>query len=570
MANEDETIWLVFDGEIYNFLEIRPQLEARGHRFLSETCAEVVLHAYEEDGLNCLKKIKGMFAFALWDGVRQRLWLVRDRMGIKPMFYAMVDQTLLFGSEIKAILSHPSMQAKVDFEAFNLFLSTSYTPAPKTLFEGIHQLLPGQYLTISPEYPEPDLETYWDIPYPLPRFQGSFERAVERLTEFLERAVQTNLESDVPLGSLLSGSLDSNATTLWMTRVNGHVVPTYSVAFQGQQRSKLPQARRASRWLNTRHTERILTPQLAIELPKIVWHAEEPIINCDTLPIYYISQLARQDVKAVLSGTGGDELFAGYPLYGSSLLARRLQMLPRSLFSHFLLPIIEHLPIDRKKVGQTSRLCRFLRGAGLHWHAAHNIWRQVFTEENKDQIFTPDLRQSWDRQAMNHVCDPYFTRRAGCHPLDQLLYVDTRLHLPGKLLVKIDRMSMAHGLEIRTPLLDEDLVNFAVSLPPEFKWHRKNGKLILRQAMTQHLPNSLINHRSQGTDVPMNAWLSGVLHNFTRDTLSPRNVRATGFLHPEGVQQLMNAHQNGNPLCSQQLWGVLGLMLWWKQFISRS
>ncbi len=570
MANEDQTIWITSDGTIFNYLELRPLLEARGHRFQTGSDTEVILHAYEEYGLTCLQKLEGIFAFALWDGERRRLWLVRDRLGVKPLFYSINGDTFLFGSEIKAVLAHPAIQPRIDFDALSLYLSLSYVPAPYTLFKGVRQLLPGEFLTISPEHPVPELQGYWDVPYPLPRFEGSLSNACEILSEHLEDSVRMRVIGEVASGTVLNGGLNSSATAYWMARATNETLRTFSISFQGHQLSDLPHSRRISQWLNTRHTERVLSLEPAKALPTIIWHAEEPAADPSMVPFYYLSQLARQDVKMLLSSEGGDELFAGHPAYASSMFGRLMQALPSSLVSRFPLPSFGYLPHNGKKADRNDRRSIFKSRTDPSGKREQDPRRLIFSDLQKGEILKPEILQQWDTQVLKRVCDPYFNGRAGCHPLDQMLYIETRFHVPNNLLFKIDRMSMAHGLEVRMPMLDPTLMGFVATLPPEYRSHRKGRKHILGQAMTEHLPSSLIERRKPSQDMPLGEWLLRNLRAFIFDTLTPSSIRATGFLQPEGVHNLLDDYAAGRPDAGQQVWGLLVLMLWWKQFIKGS
>jgi asparagine synthase (glutamine-hydrolysing) len=568
MANEKGTIWISLDGRIYNFLALRSQLEAKGHSFRSESDGEVVLHAYEEQDLSCLNQLDGIYAFALWDEQRQRLWLVRDPVGVKPLFYALMGETLLFASEIKAILAHPEVAPQIDSEALSLFLSLDYLPAPYTLFHGIRQLLPGEFLTISTDRPHPELESFFSAAPP-PAFSGSLEEACGRLNELLEDAVRMRVRGRIAPGSLLSGGLSASATAAFMARTMDETVNTYSVGFQGHPLSELPYARRVSQWLNTNHTERELSIESLAKLLEIIWYTEEPTVDPSLLCLFYLAQLARRDVKVALTGSGGDELFSTHPAFAPFTLSKLKRLIPRKLDSSAPLPLRSLMTLDKSSFSLNGRDGNNSRGAPRAWQRSRSTPVPFSTGLQIDQLINPELRKEWDPDGVQNVYGSYYSNAAGSHSHEQLYQLETRFHIPNDMLVRLDRMGMAHGLEIHMPMLDPTLIAFAASLPLEFKHNHKEQRPIMALAMTRHLPGALIEQDGIGASLPISEWFSGSMFEFTHDLLSHASVAETGFLVPDAVQKLVDDNLSGRADNSAHLWRLLILMVWWKRFIKQ-
>ena len=566
MTNEDRSIWLTYNGEIYNFQEIRTELRQRGHVFRSETDTEVILHAYETWGLQCLERFNGMFAFALWDSTRRRLWLVRDRLGIKPLFYLHRQDRLLFASEIKAILCDPSVDRRVDLVALHHFLSLNYTPAPFSLFAGIRQLLPGHYLLVEADGQCRE-KPYWDVSYAYRRTNAEAE-LLDRFDTELSASVKSRMISDVPLGAFLSGGVDSSAIVYWMAQESQRPVHTFSIGFQENTYNELPYAQDAANACQAVHRERVVTPDAAELLPKVVWHAEEPTADSSMLPMYCLAEMAREKVTVALSGDGADEILAGYETYQAFYAARLYRMGPKFIRKRLIKPLVDRLPVSDAKVSLEFKLKRFLRGAELDPEAQHAYWRMIFDEAMKQELYTEEVRSA--------VCDvrtvdlyrEVFARTDAEHPLNRMLYVDTRFYLPNDMLVKLDRMTMAHSLEARVPFLDHRLVEFAASIPPRFKLKQgRVKKYLLKAALHRRLPNISVWRKKQGFNVPKGSWFKGTLREFVFDHLSPQSIQRMGLFERETVTRLLNEHVGGKQDHSHRIWGLLCLSLWWEQFI---
>lgn len=571
MSNEDGTVWITFNGEMYNFMEIRRELDALGHQFHSMTDTETIVHAYEEWGVECLHRFNGMFAFALWDAKRQRLWLVRDRLGIKPMFYAHLPNRLLFGSEIKAVLCDDEVERTIDYEALSYYLTLNYMPAPHTLFVKVRQLLPGHYLMVEASGRVEDVE-YWDLEYHENPYPNRTEQ--EYLDEFsalLEDSVRLRLISDVPLGSFLSGGLDSSAVSYWMSRLMNAPVKTFSIGFQERSYNELDYARQVADTIGADHHERIVEANAAEVLPKVVWHSEEPTADSSMVAVYYLAQMAREKVTVALSADGADEIMAGYETYQAHYLHRLYRRVPGWIRNGVVMPLISALPVSDGKVSWDFKLRRFARSANLPPEDAHATWRMIFNGDMRKQLLAPvNDEPGADADALD-LYRAAFARTKARHPLNRLLYVDTRFYLPNDMLVKVDRMTMAHGLEAREPFLDYRLVEFLASVPPYLKLKNfRHKKYLLKAAMAGKLPDSVIWRKKAGFNLPKARWIKDELKPFVTDNLSPQRIREMGLFDARVVDTLLNDHFSEKADNSHQIWCLLTLSLWWGQFMENS
>lgn len=567
MCCEDGTIWLVYNGEIYNFQELRRQLISHGHVFRSNTDSEVILHAYEQWGVDCLKFFNGMFAFALWDERQQLLWLARDRLGIKPLFYAHLANAFLFASEIKAILENSDVNRGLDERALSYYLSLNYTPAPFTLFTQVRQLLPGHYLMVSPQGQIEDI-CYWDLHFEENNDSG-LERYRTAFYKLLDESVRLRLVSDVPFGMFLSGGVDSSSVAYLMSRHLQEPVNTFTIGFAETSYDETGYARRVAQQIGACHRERLVDAKTAEVLPKIVWHSEEPTADSSMVAVYYVSQLAREHVTMALSGDGADETIAGYETYQAYYLHRYYSRLPLFLRQNIIRPLVSILPTSDRKISLDQKIRRFIAADGLTSEEAHGVWRMIFYPQMRQQLLAP-LGPSADQDVLE-LYRQYFCRCNALHPLNRMLYVDTRFYLPNDMLVKVDRMSMAHGLEVREPFLDYRLVEFLATVPPRYKmkafW---NKKFLLKSVMRGKLPPATLNRKKAGFNVPNARWLRGDLRDFACDHLSSRRVREMGFLDPHIVEHLLHDHFSAKADYSHQIWCLLTLALWWQTFIQKS
>jgi asparagine synthase (glutamine-hydrolysing) len=568
MCNEDGTVWVSYNGEIYNFADLREVLKQRGHLFRSQTDTEVIVHAYEEWGTDCLQRFNGIFAWGLWDGRARRLWLVRDRLGVKPCFYSHQKDLLAFGSEIKSLLTLPSVARRIDYQALAYYLAMNWVPAPHTLFAEIRQLLPGHYLLVEQDGTVNDV-AYWRLEYREDRHQSE-KQWVEQFDALMADAVRLQLVSDVPFGCFLSGGTDSSSIAWWMARSLSGPLKTFSIAFDEEGYDETPYALQVSQAIGSQHFQQTVTADAAAILPKLVWHGEEPTADSSMLAVYHLAQETRRHVTMVQSGDGADEILAGYETYQAYYLARLYRMLPGLLRRGIIAPLVRTLPASYGKVSWDFKLKRFVAGAEHPPEDAHACWRMIFDSDWRRSLLGP----VWDRAgAQSDVIDLFracFARTEARHPLNRMLYVDTTFYLPNDMLVKVDRMTMAHSLEARVPFLDHRVVEFAATVPPGLKLRRlRTKKYLLRAAMRGRLPDRIVGRKKAGFNIPKGIWMRGSLQPFVRDLLSPQAVRSTGLLDAKTVERLLEDHFGGRADYSHQIWCLMTLVLWHDRFHTR-
>jgi len=557
MANEDGTVHVVSNGEIYNHRELRRGLERRGHRFRTQSDTEVLVHSYEERGQAFVDDLRGMFAVALWDAARGRLVLARDPFGIKPLYYRVGGGMLSFASELKALLRDPSFPRDIDFDAVEAFLAFNSIPAPLTIFTHARKLPPGHLLCW--EGGEPRLERY-ARPQPVPAEEVRRESAAELAAELRDRlrdSVRAHLIADVPVGVLLSGGIDSSALAALAAEESSHRVSTFSIGFEERSFDELERARLVARRYGTDHHELILRPDAADLLPRLAETFDEPFADSSALPTYLVSELAAGQVKVVLSGEGGDELFGGYYTYVADLLAPWLGPAAAALR-----PAVERLPSSSRKVSLEYRAKRFARGATLPALERHHAWKEIFSADARAELM------DGGRVGADPL-DVYRDRYAeteGAEPLARLQDVDTAVYLVDDLLVKTDRASMAHSLEARVPFLDPVPAELALALPTRHKVRGLSKKRLLRRAVAPLVPRQIINARKQGFSIPAAAWLRGDLEPFVRDVLSVEAVRRQGVFRPEAVTALIDRHVARREDLSRQLWGLMAFALWFDRY----
>ena len=567
LGSADGKLWITFNGEIYNFQEIRSDLMALGHRFVSQTDTEVILHAYAEWGEACLERLNGMFAFGLWDENQQSLWLVRDRLGVKPLFVAHTPHGLVFGSEIKALLASPWVSREVDHRALAYFLALNYTPAPYTLFKNVRQVMPGQWLKVTATG-QVATRNYWDFCFHEGEDRGEAAYAKE-LSGLLESSVSQRLVSDVPLGVFLSGGVDSSTVAWWMNHAMHEPVKSFSVHFGEKSFDEDVYAKTVAEHIGAQHHQQLVRAEAAELLPAIVAHAEEPTADSSMVAVYYLCKSAREHVTVALSGDGADEIFAGYETYAANRLLGLWRRLPGFLRRGVITPLIHALPHQDAKMNLPMKLRRFLSGAERPDEEAHASWRMIFDETARQRVLAP----LWSEQDVRaDVLDLYrdvFRQAAqagATHPLNRQLYVDTRFYLPNDMLVKVDRMSMMHALEVREPMLDYRLVEFSGRLPPHYKLRGLNHKkYLLKKVMSGKLPHHILHRKKAGFNVPNARWMKKELRPFVTAHLHHPAVADMG-MDPAAVRSLLEEHFQEKADHSHQLWGLLTLSLWWQKF----
>lgn len=565
--NEDETIWLTYNGEIYNFLDIKDELEKKGHRFRSLTDSEVIVHAYEEWGYDCIERFNGMFAFGLWDGRSQILWIARDRLGIKPLFYLHTRDVFAFGSEIKALLEIPDLERQVDFQSLSYYLALNYTPAPFTLFNGIRQLEPGHSLVVNASGFAQDNQ-YWELRYN-EGYKSTEKEYQEEFLRLLEDSVRIRLVSDVPFGAFLSGGVDSSTIAYWMSQNLNEAVKTFSIGFKENSFNETAYARQVAKSIHSDHFERLVDADAASVLPRLVWHSEEPTADSSMVAVYYLSQMTREHVTMALSGDGADEILAGYETYQAYYLHILYRFLPSWLRNKVIIPFVDlFFPPSDEKVSFDFKLKRFVRSGDLSSEDAHAMWRMIFNHAERQQLLAPVYDRPGAQADVIDVYRKYFALSGAQHPLNRMSFVDTRFYLPNDMLVKVDRMSMAHGLEVRVPFLDHRLVEFLANVPANLKLRNFfQKKYLLKTAMKGKIPGPVLERKKAGFNLPNATWLKKELKPFVLDHLSKERIQETGILEYSVVSKLLADHFNNRVDYSHHIWGLLTFMLWWDKFI---
>lgn len=559
IANEDESVWVVFNGEIYNFRELRQELERRGHRFRTGTDTEVIVHAYEEYGDDCVEHFNGMFTFALWDVARQRLLLVRDRLGIKPMYYYLSPDVLVFGSELKAVIRDPNVPREVDLKALNQFLTIEYIPTPHTIFKDIRKLPAGHRLIV--EDGRSRLEQYWQIPrHPI---EADEETCVEQLRELIRDAVRMRMVADVPLGAFLSGGIDSSTIVAYMSEASMTPVRTVSIGFNDATYNELPYARKVAERFGTNHHEEILESDIASMAVRLVRHLDEPFADFSIFPTYLVSEVARKFVTVALSGDGGDEIFAGYDTYVAQGLAARYERWVPSLLRERMLPrLMDKVPPQPAKKGLVNKTKRFVEGAALPPDLQHTRWMMFMSEGDRRELYRRDLYHALNGDAPETLIKSYFGEAKAFDPVAQQQYVDVKTYLVDDILTKVDRMSMAVSLEARVPLLDHRIVEFALNLPPQMKLDGTNTKAILRKAVGDLLPREVLEKPKEGFSIPLKHWLREDLRPLMGDLLAPETVRRRGYFDQSCVSRWVDEHLAHKVNHSHRLWALMVFELW--------
>jgi asparagine synthase (glutamine-hydrolysing) len=564
LSNEDGSIWASQNGEIYNHAALRAELSARGHRFRSLGDTEVLAHAYEEWGLAFVERLRGMFAIALWDAPRGRLVLVRDRMGVKPLVYGEHDGRLGWASEIKALLA-AGFPRRLDPVALHDYLSFNYVPAPLTMFEGI-QKLPPAHMAIW-EGGQLRLERYWRLPIGSGRLEPGTERGAlaAQLRGRLEDAVAACLVSDVPVGAFLSGGLDSSIVVALMARLAGRQVDSFAVGFAEDSYNELPWARLVAKHCGTRHHEAVLSPDIGDIIHSLVEAFDEPFADSSAVGSWVVAREAARETKVVLSGDGGDEVFGGYVIYQADRLASAYRRLPATLTARWLPALARRLPASDAKMSWDLKARRFLEHGRLDPVAAHGSWRMIFTEEMKSLLYGPHVAPA--RHDSLDLLRAIYHDHADPDPLNRFLAVDTLVSLPDDMLTKVDRTSMAHGLEVRVPLLDHHLVEWMSRLPAEVKLRGLTLKSLLKDAAEGLLPKRVVHRRKEGFHVPIPGWLKGELAPLVDQQLGIPNLARQGIFQPAYVQRLIHEDRAGKANHSRNLWGLLMFSLWYERYL---
>lgn len=560
MSNENSTVWIVYNGEIYNYMELRAQLIQKGHRFKTNSDTETIIHAYEEFGEKCLELLRGMFAFAIWDENRQQIFAARDRIGEKPFYYTEVDNTFIFGSEIKSILQYPCCRNGIDLSALDLYLSLRYVPGPLTMFKGILKLQPGHYLILRNN--RLSIHEYWDVPNNLEKVSQNEEECLHRFLTLLEECVRMRLMSEVPLGVFLSGGIDSSLVVALMSKMTDTPIKTFSVGYETDfGTNEFDYAKLVAKKYNTEHYElRIGSRDFYEFIPKLVWYLDEPIADSATIPLFFLSEFAKEWITVVLSGEGADEILAGYYVYKKMLAIESFQKVSRYLGDRFLLNI-------GKCILKKEKYQRYLDLAGLPLTARYHGVSNSFSLKAKQLLF-PGSRDFSGR--LDGLFEDYYGRVKTWSKLDKMLYVDLKVWLPDDLLMKADKMTMAASMELRVPFLDHRLVELAFSLPNQLKINREKTKYLLREIGKEWLPSSIIQRGKKGFPVPISQWFKGDLKEVARETLLNPNSVCRDYFEPQSIRGILKRHSENQEDLSEQIWNLMVFEFWHKLFVSSS
>jgi asparagine synthase (glutamine-hydrolysing) len=565
MANEDGSLLITYNGEIYNFRRLREDLLRRGHTFRSRTDTETILHLYEEMGTDCLRELRGMFAFAIWDRNRRRLFLARDRVGQKPLVWAEHDGGFYFASELKSILEVDGFPRDIDDVALHHYLTYEYVPSPQTIFTGIRKLPPGHHLLW--ENGEHRLTKYWDLPYEPKLRLGSLRDYQERFLEIFREAVSLRLVSDVPLGAFLSGGLDSSAVAAMMSLEGTGPVKTFSIGFSEEAYDEVRFARQVAQRYGTEHEEMVVEPRALEVLPKLLWHYGEPFADPSSVPTYYVSQLTRRHVTVALSGDGGDEAFAGYTRYLPDRRAAWFFRIPHPLRERVIRRIAEMRTLSSHPRGFFSRLHRFMSDFETSREREYVKRVAFFTNRHKEKLYTADFAASMGEIDSLGIIEDFYQSAMASNFLDRTLSVDVHTYLPDDILVKVDIASMANSLETRSPFLDHVLMEFAASCPADLKMRGTDGKYLVKRAMEPYLPRDIIYRAKMGFGMPVAEWFRAELKETAYDVLLSSRTLERGYFSREGVFALLDEHVNGGRDHAYRLWALLFLELWFREFI---
>ena len=566
MANEDETIWITFNGEIYNFREIRKELEGKGHKFRSHSDTEVIVHLYEELGTKCLERLNGMFAFALWDAKQKSLFLARDRTGKKPLHYCVHRGHFLFASEIKALLQHPLVSREIDLKSLNKYLAYEYVPAPNSIFKAIKKLEPGYCLLFRGGAAV--TSQYWDIPmedYPISdRTEAQY---IDELKELLERAVTARLEAaDVPVGLFVSGGLDSGVVAA-IARKAKENLQCFSIGFEEASFDESRYAQQVARSLGIKHHLKVFRAQemlhMVERLPEIL---DEPLADPSILPLYLLSQFAAEHMKVVLSGDGGDELFAGYQTYQAHKLVTIYDALP-GFVKESVKAFAFRLPVSHKYLSLDFKIKQFLKGVGVSSEVRFFLWRGAFSNAERHALLRPEVRLELQNENAYEEIYRYVRKSGLTKELERILYLSMKLYLQDNNLVTVDRASMANGLEVRSPLLDRDVVDFVCRLPMEYKLNGLKTKYILKKVAEELLPRNVVYRKKKGFGVPLAKWLTGELREFMLDYLSQERIERQGIFHYPCVSQLIDEQLTMKKDNRELLWTLLVFQTWYERYI---
>jgi len=562
--NEDKSKVIVFNGEIYNFMDLRTQLEQKGHIFKTKTDTEVILHGYEEWGQDCVSRLRGMFAFALWDKSKRTLFLARDRLGIKPLYYCKNGSKFVLASELKAILEVPNLSRELDLEAVSDYLSFGYIPAPKTIFKGVYKLLPGHILIF--RHGDLNLRQYWDLKFH-PEQGMSIEDISEEILETLQESIRLRLISDVPLGAFLSGGIDSSAVVAIMSGLIDEPVVTNSVGFVPREDSELEYARNTAKLFNSNHNEYEVSPDAVDVVNKLSWHFDEPFADSSSIPTYYVSKMTKQNVTVALSGDGGDENFAGYRRYYYDRLENQLRHRIPSFIRNNVIRLLAGI------YPQFAWMPQIIRAKTLLTNVAHDPVYGYFNSMSqclpgvKNKVMSGDVKRQLKGYESIEVFRHYYNNADTDDPLSRIQYLDFKTYLVDDILTKVDRASMANSLEVRVPILDHKFVEMVAKIPSDMKLKGKESKYIFKKSLNKVLPPEIMNRKKMGFTIPIGEWMRKDLREMAEEVLFDRNSDSTFLFDMKYVRTLWKQHLSGMKDLTQPLWTLLSFQLWARKFM---
>ena len=565
MHNEDKTAWIVFNGEIYNFQELRKDLEAQGSNFYTNSDTEIILHLYDRYGADCVQHLRGMFAFAIWDTRDDSLFIARDRVGKKPLLYSRQNNgDLIFGSEFQALLAHPDISREVDYEALDSYLSYLCVPAPQTAFKQIRKLEPAHWL----RWKNGEIETkrYWQPDFSK-KIKISEEEAIEETTRILREATKMRMISEVPLGAFLSGGVDSSAVVALMAETSSQPVKTFSIGFEEQDFSELKYAKKVAQHIGAEYHEFIVKPDALEVLPILVEHYGEPYADSSAIPTYYVAKETRKFVTVALNGDGGDESFAGYERHSAMQIAELYHRFPKLFRKALIEAPINLIPTSEIKKSRVRDAKRFLQAASLPKTERYFRWMSTFNRESKKELYTKEFTERVAAQNPSHFLDQWFAKANGSGILDATLLTDQMTYLPNDLLVKVDIATMANSLEGRSPFLDHKVIEFAASLPESLKIQRFETKSLLKKVAARLVPKEVIYRRKMGFGVPIGNWFRGEMKEFVRGVLLSEKSLNRGIAKRAMIEKYVNEHINAERDHTYQIWTLMMMELWFQRFI---
>ena len=563
--NRDKTKAIVFNGEIYNFQELRKDLENAGDQFYTDSDTEVIVHLYDRYGADCVNYLRGMFAFAIWDEQDESLFIARDRVGKKPLLYSFQKNgDLIFGSEFRALLAHPDVSREVDPAAIDNYLAYLCVPAPQTAFRQIRKLEPAHWL----RWKDGQIETkrYWQPDFSR-KIKISEEEAIGETTKILREATELRMIAEVPLGAFLSGGVDSSVVVALMAEASRKPVKTFSIGFEEQDFSELKYAKRVAEAVGAEYHEFIVKPDALEVLPTLVEHYGEPYADSSAIPTYYVAKETRNHVTVALNGDGGDESFAGYERYAAMRIAEIYHRFPKVLRKALIETPVNLFPTSEIKKSRVRDAKRFLQAASLPKNERYFRWMSVFNQEARREIYTKDFAEQISNQNPSSVLDKWLDKATGAGVLDATLLTDQMTYLPNDLLVKVDIATMANSLEARSPFLDHKVIEFAASLPENLKMRRFETKSLLKKAAARLVPREVIYRRKMGFGVPIGNWFRGEMKNFVREVLLSEKSLTRGIVKPEIVRKYVDEHTEARRDYTFQIWTLLMLELWFQKFI---